>query len=63
MNIFDLCTDQVFFCYVLCFPVSRAESNLLKEHVEVQAKELSNRMGRIEELEEKERVANESVSF
>ncbi|KAG5236178.1 hypothetical protein OIU76_010995 [Salix suchowensis] len=39
----------------------RAESNLLKEHVEVQAKELSNRMGRIEELEEKERVANESV--
>ncbi|KAF9673399.1 hypothetical protein SADUNF_Sadunf10G0020200 [Salix dunnii] len=39
----------------------RAESNLLKGHVEVQAKELSNRMGRIEELEEKERVANESV--
>ncbi|KAJ6719664.1 PARAMYOSIN [Salix purpurea] len=39
----------------------RAESNSLKEHVEVQAKELSIRMGRIEELEEKERVANESV--
>ncbi|GKV14625.1 hypothetical protein SLEP1_g25468 [Rubroshorea leprosula] len=39
----------------------RAESSLLKEQIEVQAKELSNRMHRIEELEEKERVANESV--
>ncbi|XP_010251004.1 PREDICTED: uncharacterized protein At3g49055-like [Nelumbo nucifera] len=39
----------------------RAESNLLKSHVEVQAKELSQRKHRIEELEEKERVANESV--
>ncbi|KAJ0010246.1 hypothetical protein Pint_34449 [Pistacia integerrima] len=39
----------------------RAESNLLKEHVESQAKELSHRMRRIEELEEKERVANENV--
>ncbi|KAL3577838.1 hypothetical protein D5086_019342 [Populus alba] len=39
----------------------RAESSLLKEDVEVQAKELSNRMRRVEELEEKERVANESV--
>ncbi|CAK7332503.1 unnamed protein product [Dovyalis caffra] len=39
----------------------RTESRLLKEHVEVQAKELSHRMRRIEELEEKERVANESV--
>ncbi|KAJ4836804.1 hypothetical protein Tsubulata_047450 [Turnera subulata] len=39
----------------------RAESNLLKEHVEAQAKELNHRMQRIQELEEKERVANESV--
>lgn len=39
----------------------RAESSLLKEHVEIQAKELDHRMRRIEELEEKERVANESV--
>ncbi|KAJ6351538.1 hypothetical protein OIU78_007455 [Salix suchowensis] len=39
----------------------RAESSLLKEHIEIQAKELSHRLRRIEELEEKERVANESV--
>ncbi|KAL9401190.1 hypothetical protein Peur_005039 [Populus x canadensis] len=39
----------------------RAESSLLKEHIEIQAKELSHRLHRIEELEEKERVANESV--
>ncbi|XP_062110467.1 uncharacterized protein At3g49055 [Humulus lupulus] len=39
----------------------RAESSLLKEHVEAQAKELDNRLRQIEELEEKERVANESV--
>ncbi|WCJ38591.1 hypothetical protein M5689_019644 [Euphorbia peplus] len=39
----------------------RAEVGLLKEHVESQAKELGNRMRRIEELEEKERMANESV--
>ncbi|KAG4208448.1 hypothetical protein ERO13_A03G132500v2 [Gossypium hirsutum] len=39
----------------------RAESSVLKEHVEAQAKELNQRMHRIEELEEKERVANESV--
>ncbi|XP_057948817.1 uncharacterized protein LOC131144284 [Malania oleifera] len=39
----------------------RAESSLLKEHVEVQTKELSHMKRRIEELEEKERVANESV--
>lgn len=39
----------------------RAESSLLKEHLEAQAKELSHRMKRIEELEEKERIANESV--
>ncbi|KAF2307065.1 hypothetical protein GH714_024648 [Hevea brasiliensis] len=39
----------------------RAEASLLKEHIEAQAKELDHRMRRIEELEEKERVANESV--
>ncbi|XP_044508597.1 paramyosin-like [Mangifera indica] len=39
----------------------RAESDLLKERVESQAKELSHKMRRIEELEEKERVANENV--
>ncbi|KAK6242183.1 hypothetical protein QQP08_005865 [Theobroma cacao] len=39
----------------------RAESSVLKEHVEAQAKEINQRMRRIEELEEKERVANESV--
>ena len=43
-------------------PVLRAESSLLKEHLEIQAKELSHRLRRIEELVEKERVANESVS-
>ncbi|XVE85188.1 hypothetical protein DITRI_Ditri17bG0071700 [Diplodiscus trichospermus] len=39
----------------------RAESTVLKEHMEAQAKELNHRMHRIEELEEKERVASESV--
>ncbi|XVF02590.1 hypothetical protein REPUB_Repub04eG0187800 [Reevesia pubescens] len=39
----------------------RAESSVLKEHVDAQAKELNHRMHRIKELEEKERVANESV--
>ncbi|GAV74931.1 hypothetical protein CFOL_v3_18411 [Cephalotus follicularis] len=39
----------------------RAESSLLKEHVEAQAKELSDRIRRIDELKEKERLANESV--
>ncbi|XVE92295.1 hypothetical protein REPUB_Repub01dG0084800 [Reevesia pubescens] len=39
----------------------RAESSVLKEHVEAQIKELNHRMRRIEELEEKERVANESI--
>ncbi|CAN1301912.1 Uncharacterized protein At3g49055 [Linum perenne] len=39
----------------------RAESSLLKEHIESQAKELTHRLQKIEELEEKERVANESV--
>ncbi|PPD92167.1 hypothetical protein GOBAR_DD10887 [Gossypium barbadense] len=38
-----------------------AESSVLKEHVEAQAKELNQRMHRIEEPEEKKRVANESV--
>ncbi|XP_028752326.1 myosin-9-like [Neltuma alba] len=39
----------------------RTELSLLKQHVEDQAKELNLRMQRIEELEEKEKVANESV--
>lgn len=44
-----------------CVEELRAELSLLKHHVEVQAKELDHRMHRIEELEEKERLANESV--
>lgn len=42
--------------------VLRAESILLKQHVEAQDKELTERMRRIEELQEKERVANENVN-
>ncbi|CAK9176001.1 unnamed protein product [Ilex paraguariensis] len=47
-----------FACY---FPELRAESSLLKEHVEAQVKELNQWKQRVEELEEKERVANENV--
>ncbi|XP_057416776.1 uncharacterized protein LOC130711254 [Lotus japonicus] len=39
----------------------RAELSLLKLHIEAQTKELDQRMHRIEELEEKERVANENI--
>ncbi|CAH1433929.1 unnamed protein product [Lactuca virosa] len=39
----------------------RAESSLLKEHVEAQRKELLQRKQEVEELEEKERIANENV--
>lgn len=39
----------------------RTETSLLREHVEVQAKELTQRKQRVEELEEKERVASENV--
>ncbi|KAK7318676.1 hypothetical protein RJT34_03381 [Clitoria ternatea] len=39
----------------------RAELSLLKQHIEAQAKELDHRMHRIEELEEKERVASENI--
>ncbi|KAL3819299.1 hypothetical protein ACJIZ3_005204 [Penstemon smallii] len=39
----------------------RAESNLYKERVDAQAKELSLWKQRVEELEEKERLANENV--
>lgn len=56
-------TEQTLFSLPYYFNVLRAESSLLKEHLEAQAKELSHRMKRIEELEEKERVANESVSY
>ncbi|CAI9300046.1 unnamed protein product [Lactuca saligna] len=39
----------------------RAESSLLKEHVEAQRKELLQRKQEVEALEEKERIANENV--
>ncbi|XP_050374357.1 uncharacterized protein LOC126791907 [Argentina anserina] len=39
----------------------RAEVSLLKQHLEAQAKELDHRMHKIEELEDKERLANESI--
>lgn len=39
----------------------RAESVVLKEHLESQSKELKLRSLQIKELEEKERIANESV--
>ncbi|KAE9602863.1 hypothetical protein Lalb_Chr12g0204071 [Lupinus albus] len=39
----------------------RAELSLLKQHIEAQAKDLNHRIHRIEELEEKERVANENI--
>ncbi|KAH6826688.1 paramyosin [Perilla frutescens var. hirtella] len=39
----------------------RAESNMYKERVDAQAKELVHWKQRVEELEEKERVANENV--
>ncbi|KAK2384544.1 golgin subfamily A member [Trifolium repens] len=39
----------------------RAELSLLKQHIEAQTKELDHRMHRVEELEEKERVANENI--
>uniref|UniRef100_A0A7N0T9U5 Paramyosin n=1 Tax=Kalanchoe fedtschenkoi TaxID=63787 RepID=A0A7N0T9U5_KALFE len=39
----------------------REESGFLKEHIEAQAKDLSQKKLRIEELEQKERVANENV--
>ncbi|OWM76136.1 uncharacterized protein At3g49055 [Punica granatum] len=44
-----------------CIEELRAELSSLKQHVEAQVKELNNRKLRIEELEEKERVANESI--
>lgn len=39
----------------------RTESNIYKERVDAQAKELIQWKQRVEELEEKERVANENV--
>lgn len=59
---YTLCPDMVLFS-VCCFTVLRAELSLLKQHVEAQAKELDHRMHKIEELEEKERLANESVCY
>ncbi|CAL5396048.1 unnamed protein product [Camellia sinensis] len=46
---------------VLFFAGLRAETSLLKEHVEAQTKELNNRKQHVEELKEKERVSNENV--
>lgn len=57
------CPDMVLLFSIFCFYVLRAELSLLKHHVEAQAKELDHRMHRIEELEEKERLANESVCY
>lgn len=51
------------YCFSFCFAKSRAESSLLKEHVDAQAKELSQWKQQVEELEEKERVAKENVSL
>lgn len=44
------------------FTELRAEANLLRQHVEAQAKELIQRKRKLEELEEKDRVANENVT-
>lgn len=60
---YTLCPDMVLLFSVCCFTVLRAELSLLKQHVEAQAKELDHRMHKIEELEEKERLANESVCY
>lgn len=52
-----------FFVFLFFFTLHllRAESVVLKEHLESQSKELKLRSLQIQELEEKERVANESV--
>ncbi|PSS28547.1 hypothetical protein CEY00_Acc03360 [Actinidia chinensis var. chinensis] len=55
------CTYWGLFCLANFVAACRAETSLLKEHVEAQTKELNHRNQRIEELEEKERVANENV--
>ena len=57
----DVLTSLLFF-FAYCLTALRAELSLLKQHIEAQVKELDHRMHRIEELEEKERVANENVS-
>lgn len=56
------CADFIIFFVAYCLTTLRAELSLLKQHIEAQAKELDHRMHRVEELEEKERVANENVS-
>lgn len=51
--------------YAMCnffLLLNRAEANLLRQHVEAQAKELIQRKQKLEELEEKERVANDNVT-
>lgn len=49
--------------FLFCFAELRAELSSLKAHMETQAKELNLRNHQIEELEEKEKTANESVSY
>ncbi|CAL1383407.1 unnamed protein product [Linum trigynum] len=44
-----------------CVEELRNESSSLKEQIDIQAKELSSRMRRIEELEEKQRATNENI--
>lgn len=56
----------LFFLYCnwhTALPESRAESSMLKEQVEAQTKELKHWRERVDELEEKERVANENVGL
>jgi cell division protein FtsL len=57
------CADVITFFFAYCLTTLRAELSLLKQHIESQTKELDHRMHRVEELEEKERVANENVSL
>lgn len=52
----------VFVLCLISFTELRAEANLLRQHVEAQAKELIQRKQKLEELEEKERVANDNVT-
>ena len=63
--VFCSCSAESGSCVWFAFSIValRAESSLLKEHLETQSKELSLRKLRIEELEEKERQANENVNF
>lgn len=48
---------------ILHFTGLRAESSLLKAHLDAQAKEISMQKHMIKELEEKEHLANENVCY